>query len=197
DSAKAAAVASARATHPSLAEAAHSVEPSLEVKQTIVLYPRDEAAWGIFQAMFTAQSAGFWFGPEKLPSSWRLLHLVRKTTLQQTCEELPEGQRMKTEGSGGEPERDQRFNQRTHSRATGAGAARSHPAVARRRADWLPWRPPPPTDAGASSPRLPLAQLPPHLRRPALARLDARAVFQPQHQHPVLGAVALDRAHVD
>src|SRR5262245_31619447 len=41
------------------------------------------------------------------------------------------------------------------------------------------------------------AELPPHLRRPPLARLDPRAVLQPQHEHAVLGAVALDRAHVD
>ena len=143
DSAKAEAISRARATFPLLAEAAKRVDPALEVKQTIVLYPRDEATWGNFQAMFTSQPTGFWFGPEKLGSGWRLLQLVRKTTLEQPFDALPAGLQKSIAGNAGELARDARFNQFTDSLA-----AAFHPIVDRELAAKLPWPPPPPLDVG-------------------------------------------------
>lgn len=143
DSAKAEAVSRERATTPSLEAAAKRVDASLAVKQAIVLYPRDEATWGTFQAMFTAQPAGSWFGPEKRPSGWRLMQLVRKTTLQQTFEELPAGLQKNIEGSAGELARDARFNQFTDSLASAF-----HPIVDRELAAKLAWPPPEPLDVG-------------------------------------------------
>src|SRR5690349_15171548 len=54
-------------------------------------------------------------------------------------------------------------------------------------------------DGSYSSLRRPpneLLQPPPNLRRAALAGLDLGAVLEPEHQHAVLAAIGVDRAHV-
>ncbi len=101
-----------------LVDVVKKVAPSENVAVTDVHYPNEDPAWAVFQAMFTQQQPGAWFGPEKTAQGWRILQLVGKTVAQQQWEELPEPLRQNIAASAGELARDQRFQQFTDSLAT-------------------------------------------------------------------------------
>ena len=117
DSGLAMRVVQAAAPGSPLADAVKKVSPNENVFVTDVHYPNDDPAWAVFQAMFTQQQVGAWFGPEKTAQGWRILQLVDKKVAQQAWEELPEPLRQNIAASASELARDQRFQQYTDSLA--------------------------------------------------------------------------------
>lgn len=134
DSALATRVATMARTSGSLAEAVKRADPPGAYVEQDVAFPNPDPAWEVFVAMFTQQTIGEMFGPEKRATDWRMIQLLDKTMGQQQWDDLPEGLRQNIAASASELARDQRFQQYTDSLAT-----EFKPRVHEARIAKLPW----------------------------------------------------------
>jgi hypothetical protein len=93
----------------SLREAAHVVDPGVEVHEETVRFPSTDPHWAALQGMVSNLPAGRWSGPDFVGAGWHLLQVLDKVQGPVSWDQLPETTRQNMLGSATQRAQDARL----------------------------------------------------------------------------------------